>query len=261
MSDEDKKITGDDEYQFPNEEYIMTDESSADELGAAPEAHEAEAQAQADAYDEPVQERRSLTERLPFLRNKRVLLIVGVLLVAVVAFQFLKPSKEVIQSQPAVVQTQEAPTTVQAQPSSQVLSEITNLKQDAANNNASVSQLQSQIEQLRGDLQNSQAQNQQLVNTLQALQEQLQQLNNKVDKLEKPKKIVRKKTRSLPHIAYHLKAIEPGRAWIQDQDGRSQTIRVGDELQQYGTVLAIDAERGDVITSSGKLITYGANDS
>lgn len=64
-----------------------------------------------------------------------------------------------------------------------------------------------------------------------------------------------------PGITYHLKAVVPGRAWIQSTTGLLTTVKVGDSLSGYGVVKAINATQGWVGTSSGRVIQYGPYDS
>jgi intracellular multiplication protein IcmG len=59
---------------------------------------------------------------------------------------------------------------------------------------------------------------------------------------------------------YHIKAIVPGRAWLETGSGRTTTVRVGNKLSGYGTVTYISARDGLVILSSGEVIQYGIND-
>lgn len=63
-------------------------------------------------------------------------------------------------------------------------------------------------------------------------------------------------------IKYHVRAMVPGRAWIESADGRySKTIKVGDELKGHGTVDYILFKDGMVLMSDGSYIQYGENDS
>lgn len=49
----------------------------------------------------------------------------------------------------------------------------------------------------------------------------------------------------------HVHAVIPGRAWLKQADGSILTVIEGDNLGDYGKVLAIDAPAGAVVTSSG----------
>lgn len=58
---------------------------------------------------------------------------------------------------------------------------------------------------------------------------------------------------------YFVEAVIPGRAWIRGADGSTNTVTVGDYIEGYGRVTAIDAYSGTVTTSSGVRIYYGVN--
>lgn len=57
-----------------------------------------------------------------------------------------------------------------------------------------------------------------------------------------------------------LKAVVPGRAWVQTSSGQMMSVRVGDSIYGLGRVKAIDAPAGKVVTSSGAVIGYGPGD-
>jgi hypothetical protein len=64
---------------------------------------------------------------------------------------------------------------------------------------------------------------------------------------------------------YTVRAVVPGRAWLQqkvDQHIVSLiTVKVGDFLPGYGRVQMINSRQGKVWTSWGNVINYGSNDS
>lgn len=80
----------------------------------------------------------------------------------------------------------------------------------------------------------------------------------KVKKTPRKKRIVKKDVP--PRVIYHVKAIVPGLAWLEDSDGDTVAVRVGDKLEGYGDVRLISPKQGMVITSSGAVIQYGVND-
>lgn len=92
----------------------------------------------------------------------------------------------------------------------------------------------------------------QLANAIQAMEAQLQ-------KLTAPKVKVKKKVVA-PPIAYHVRAIVPGRVWLESADGKGVTLKVGDSLEGYGTVQVISPRQGMVVMSNGAIIQYGVND-
>lgn len=85
-----------------------------------------------------------------------------------------------------------------------------------------------------------------------------QDLVSEIEKIKVPPKSAKKKAKS--PIAYHVRAIVPGRVWLESADGRSVTLRVGDQLEGYGEVLDIVPRQGMVIMSNGSVIQYGIDD-
>lgn len=72
------------------------------------------------------------------------------------------------------------------------------------------------------------------------------------------KEPVKAQTAPLPH--YYVSAVIPGRAWIQTSRNNVTTVKVGDVLPYYGTVMRIDPVNGTVMMRSGKVIEYGINE-
>lgn len=52
---------------------------------------------------------------------------------------------------------------------------------------------------------------------------------------------------------YVLHAVIPGRIWVKNADGNSQTFESGEVLPDGAKILKIDPDRGDVVTSKGVL--------
>jgi intracellular multiplication protein IcmG len=77
-----------------------------------------------------------------------------------------------------------------------------------------------------------------------------------VEASKKPVKVVKK---APPKIAYHIKAIVPGRAWLEAANGQTITVRTGDVING-GTVQMISPRQGLVTLSTGEVIQYGSND-
>ena len=75
------------------------------------------------------------------------------------------------------------------------------------------------------------------------------------------KKVVLKKPHKVepPKLTYHLQAIVPGRAWLQDSRGVIHSVARGDKLPGYGLIQYLDADHGEVITSLGKVIIFPNN--
>jgi intracellular multiplication protein IcmG len=87
----------------------------------------------------------------------------------------------------------------------------------------------------------------------------MQQVLVEMQKLKAPPKVKPKKKLSKP-VVYHIRAIVPGRVWIESAKGKSVTLRVGDRLDGYGTVEVISPRQGMVVMSNGSYIQYGVND-
>lgn len=62
------------------------------------------------------------------------------------------------------------------------------------------------------------------------------------------------KTEMFANPKFSVHAIIPGRAWLKNQAGNTITVTEGDNLDQYGKILAIDAPNSAVVTSSGVVI-------
>jgi intracellular multiplication protein IcmG len=58
-----------------------------------------------------------------------------------------------------------------------------------------------------------------------------------------------------PKLTYHLQAIVPGRAWLQDSRGVITTVAVGDKLPGYGVIQYLSVDKGKVLTSIGTVIS------
>ncbi len=121
--------------------------------------------------------------------------------------------------------------------------------------NASVSQLQATV----GDL------GKEMV-TISAKLDQIEKIAQKpVEEKLGPK---HKGSRNHPRITaptvlpmvYEVKAVVPGRAWIQSENGELTSIEVGETLVGYGKVESIDVTEGIVKLSSGATIQYGLYD-
>jgi type II secretory pathway component PulM len=238
----DKKINADhDEYQFPADEYVSSAEKSVKEdEPTAPLFHD----------EEPIKENTNsgLFSNIPLLRNKRVVVAIGVGAVMLIAYKMMQPSP--VQK---VVAAAPVPTVVQPQVNPQMSSEISDLQQALQNNQASVNQLQTQLQSVNSALTQTaqnQASNQAAI---EALTKQVTQLSVQVKQLQAV-------GTKVPVAKYHVKAVQAGRAWIVNSHGLEQTVRVGDIVPQYGEVTAINESSGEVTTNSGRTIRYGTND-
>ena len=87
----------------------------------------------------------------------------------------------------------------------------------------------------------------------------MQQVLTEIEKLKAPK-VQQKKQNAKPLTIYHIRAIVPGRVWLESSNSKSVTLRVGDFLKDYGRVEAISPRQGFVLMSNGAYIQYGVND-
>jgi len=122
---------------------------------------------------------------------------------------------------------------------------------------------QAQLETLTNELDQIQAVQSQMNSELAGLHDAIQNLTQKIGALATRKTAKKRVRRRLakPAPRYHIKALVPGRAWLQTGRGKTFTIKVGERIRGYGVVKWIDVTKGIVGTSSGREITYGKYDS
>jgi intracellular multiplication protein IcmG len=140
---------------------------------------------------------------------------------------------------------------------------------------ATESAMQQKLETLTQEAENSREQlanlndtlvkNQQAVNelkdTIDSFSAVLSNIEQQLQKAAVHHKAKKRRYAALPpKPIYHIKAIVPGRAWLENGSGRTITVRVGNKISGYGTVTYISARDGIVIMSSGDVIQYGIND-
>ncbi|MBS0350576.1 MAG: hypothetical protein JSR33_05200 [Proteobacteria bacterium] len=250
----DKAAFRDEEYQFPQDDYI-------EDLHLEPPVAEQPAEPLLSHEEEPVQKSKNILNQI-WNGNRRMVIAVGVAVVVVLVFSVARiiHKPEAQDTNPAPSQTATPAVVQQPVVDPQILDQLNGLKSDSANNNAVIRQLQAQIQQLTMALNQSRAQQQQLNQSMMVLLSQVQQLSAQVKILTLPKPVAApksvEKTVSVPPITYQLRAVVPGRAWIVGSDGQSQSVAVGDIVPQYGNVQSIDADAGVIITTSGKTIKF-----
>lgn len=128
-----------------------------------------------------------------------------------------------------------------------------------------INQLNARFDRIERMLQQESVQDNKTARTVDVIPEQLGDVSKSIDKLvneiknlhEPPKREVsaNKMTRT-EHATpvWRVHAIIPGRAWLKNSDGNTITVIEGDKLELYGTVIAIDAGQGTVVTSSGIIL-------
>jgi intracellular multiplication protein IcmG len=120
---------------------------------------------------------------------------------------------------------------------------------------AQVSQLQTQFQGVSNEVV-------ELKQTLSALIKALEVLASQVQDLRQAQQLRPATFMPFkPEVTYFLKAVVPGRAWLESTTGELITVKQGDAIPEYGTINKIDHNEGWVETSSGLIIGYGRNDS
>lgn len=237
MSDENPKNSND-EYQYPSEEYVT---------------------------ETPLDERETEPKRLSFLvrfllNNKRIISIIVLVLIVVIAIKVmnLHKVKKTNTGRPVLVEQSQPQPQAVIPADTAILNQLSVLEKDENNNEISIGQLKRQLEDVRNQLIQASVQQMQLSRAMNTLMGKMQKLVRTTKGGHQITSV--KKTVPEPPLFFHLKAVVPGRAWIINNHGVSQSVSVGDSVPQYGIVKVVDADRGMVLMSSGKVITYGEND-
>lgn len=252
MVDQQKNTSSDDEYQFPQEEYIASGDTDESRQSAEKETPVDVPKSGADKIT------AALSNLSPMLqRNKRVIVIIVVLFFGYLILHFGLAKKKSVQVQPPQpVPQQTVPTPVQQSDSGAMLGSLDSLKAHSSQTTSDIKNLQSQIADLQNTVSQSQTQNDQLRNAIGALADQIKEVSVQLDKVMAGGRPIKRS----PQITYHLRAVIPDRAWITSSAGQTRSVTVGDDVRTYGKVTAIYSQQGIVDTSSGKKIEYGPND-
>lgn len=123
--------------------------------------------------------------------------------------------------------------------------------------------LENKVNELSGAMTGVNQQLQNISAQLQSLASSVAEQQSEIASLRAPKKIVVKKIETAPVVttSYVIQAMIPGRAWLNASDGTTLTVRSGDQLPGFGTVMDIDPSQGMIATSSGRVLTYSSDDS
>lgn len=203
------------------------------------------------------------------LANKKIVVIVVVLVAVFVVYQFIGTATPVKQELSKIT----------SEPVLQPVPARPQLALAPVATTPIVDETQQQLQTLSAQTQENQQQMQQLQNNMQQLQGSVAQLGNQIGNLSNtvaacPRTvtkvvslpIVKPVVKAQPKIPFYtVRAVVPGRAWLQQKKNnhivKLITVRVGDNLPGYGRVQAISPSAGKVWTSWGNVIRYGANDS
>ena len=219
------------EYKFKEEEYGVGEQEQPTET-------------------EPEEEKKPPVPKFKLPINKRILVILGIIVVLFIVFQFVKPKKT--EPQPATTPTIATTATGAQIP---VTGQLPGLMQKFNENSAKIKSIQDELNRTQTVLSKMDAAVYNLNIAVQELSKSVQDVAKQQAGLQKGKPKVR-----APKVVYHVKAIVPGRAWLESSDVTIVTVRPGSKLKNYGTVTEIDDSQGIVKTDLGFVIKYGVGD-
>jgi len=235
---------------------------------------------------QPIGTESSLMKRflVPLLMMGSILLIyLGFNFYSAKKTQLLEQKKVAVQAEAAFVQKQE--TKLEAEPKRQV--PVIKLEVGSENELAKKEQdrkiqetqeaIQQKVDSFMQQMQQTNTESQERVSSLSAsiskVEQEVSSSNQKMEQLnvimqqmsqdmEKIKVSLQKPTKKVvkPLVPYHVKAIVPGRVWLEAGSGKIVTLRVGDKLEGYGEVRVISPKQGMIIMSNGSIIQYGVDD-
>ncbi len=201
------------------------------------------------------------------IMNRRVITIIVLMIAVFVVYQFVGKGPEtkeeinhVTATQPSIlpattpVETAQ-PTIAQAPVSSltAVPSEDT-LKQQVQQNQMQIQQLQTSMQQLQTSIN-------QMTDQITSLTSSVGNVTQSITAAPAPKVIYQVQRIAPRPPVYHVRAVVPGRAWLeQARSHATLTVRTGDHVSGYGTITGINSRTGIVSTSSGRIIRFGSND-
>lgn len=241
------------EYQYPEEEYVQTKPE--------PQMNDSTS-----TYTQRAKAGAGLMGKVQSLASNRIFVIVLVVVILFIVIRILTTRHKIEQktaphtettavAEPST-QTQEvAPVYSELSPSDQ--GELSDVRKMASNNQAAIQGVEQQLNTLQNSVVGLSQDQTQLNEAVAQLATEFKQLAVEV---KQPKRVVKRSTPVAKPVVYYLRAVVPGRAWIYGSNGRSASITLGDQVKQYGKVLAINAEEGIVLTSSGKVIEFSSTD-
>ena len=223
-----------DDYQFPKDEYLEHSDATHDETPEQPPAGGG--------------------GRFSLLKNRK---FVTGLLIFIVIIIGLK-----IMHHPAAPVAPPAP--VMPQVPASFVAPVQNTMPSS-----DISTMQSQLSALHSQVNSMAAANAQLTQSVSALTTQvanmataMQSTSQQLMAMTMKSHVMKKSLYRPAPIIYVIKAMVPGRVWLMGSNGVSINVAVGNYISPYyGAVQSIDATNGQLMTTRGKMITYGSNDS
>ncbi len=146
---------------------------------------------------------------------------------------------------------------------------LNSLEQEQSNMNSTLQTVNNQVSSMNSTVSDVSSKISALSAHLTALSDRLDTQTREIERLtalntkRHTVKYSRIHQRGLPStvVMYSIQAIIPGRAWLIASNGSSMTVREGSPVAGYGVVRLIDAERGRILTSSGRIIRFSQVDS
>lgn len=260
---DDKKNTSPDEYQFPQDEYISSGDEQHHAFDVDPSL------SPEDEAKDPVASGRKknpmefIRDNIHLVKNKRVLIGVGIVFLVILTIHFFSGPKESaipsVATAPSTATTTPVTAPIVTEPSANgsMLNSLSSLQAHSDRTVSDIRQLQSQMADMQNVIQQSQATNQQLQKAVDTLTTQLNTMSATLNQVLANQG----KSKGAPkRIVYHLRAIQPDRAWITSSNGETLTVTLGDTIGKFGTVNLIDPVHGVVSTTGGLKVEYGPND-
>jgi DNA uptake protein ComE-like DNA-binding protein len=256
MNDGKKNSSLEEEYQFPQDEFIQGESTGRPSI----ESNDELALQAKSAHREKILKIYAHIRKI--LENRLVVIVLAVivLLYFVHFFMTSKKTEPAIQAPAPVVQQ---PLQVD-QPNPAFVNQLSGVVQSTTSMHDTITTLQSQLQTLQATVDQMSQTNQQYqsalidvskkVNDLQSVQAQLLS--------ELAKKSVKSKN-NMPAIApvdFYTRAVVHNRAWVIGSNGENASISVGDHLRDYGKIVSIDANTGTITTDSGRVINYAPED-
>jgi|GEM_PF-3357264 len=258
MHDDNDQISHDDEYQFPEEEFIQGESTGRSSI-------EVDDGIEAKAMDARRAKIMKVFNRIQEILANRIVAAVLAVIILLFVFHFFFTSSHKKAQPAAQPQQPVAQQVVQtSQPNTQMLNQLTGIKQSASTMHDSVAQLKTQMATLQASLSQLNQSHQDSQNALINLAKKMNAMQANETKLMAS--LVHKKAKHrkhvivIPPVHFYTRAVIHNRAWVVGTNGDNVSVTVGSHLQDYGKILSINVNTGVIKTSSKRIITYAPGD-
>lgn len=200
-------------------------------------------------------------------KNKRVVAIVGVALVALITVHFLplgKSQHRAVQQTHNVPKPQLQPEHVQQLNQNVQTQRTGQVQQTLSRVDGQVSRQSEAMETLARAMDGISKKNNDTLQTMTSLESRLASLSKEVGSLKAKltaataahKPTTQGKGALAPSVTFYVRAIEPGRAWLLGSDNSMTSVSVGALIPGYGRVSKIEDERGLVVLDTSETIGF-----